>query len=582
MSWTKENTDTLIRLRFDRRKWAEISEMIEGTTPVSCSNKYRRIPKEDRIPKVAEVECENILIIPDPHAPFVKSGYLEFCKSIYDKYNCNKVIFTGDLVDNHFSSFHEADPDGYSAGDELKIAIDCIAKFYEVFPEADVCIGNHDRIVNRKAFSAGVSKLWIKEYKDVLNTPNWVFKEEFVYNGVLYTHGEGRKARQRCMQEFISVCQGHYHSDTYYETFVSEHKLLFAMQLGCVDGETEFLSPFGWKKISEYTLGDKVCQYDTNTNISNFVYPSKYIKEHCDYMYYMHNSYGLSQKLSGDHNVLYRDRNKKFGKVKMADLYITQYTKSNGFEKGLPCTYNLNTESKICLTDDEIRVMVMFHADGSLRSDMNMHGRVTFKKKRKIDRCEHLLKSANIEYRHMKYKDGSERFVFEPPITTKSYDISWYGVSESQMRVIAEECFFWDGDMSKRYHSKHKSDCDFIQFVLNGIGFRTHIEYDKRVGKNCYSVTISTTKKDRHISNHGKCNIDIIKSSDGFKYCFTVSSGNIVLRHNDSIFVTGNCGIDRRSFAMAYGKHFKKPQINCGVVLDNGRYGIIEHMKLGE
>ena len=40
------------------------------------------------------------------------------------------------------------------------------------------------------------------------------------------------------------------------------------------------------------------------------------------------------------------------------------------------------------------------------------------------------------------------------------------------------------------------------------------------------------------------------------------------------------CGIDRRSYAAAYGKHFKKPQLNCGVVLDNGRWALIEHQIL--
>ena len=29
---------------------------------------------------------------------------------------------------------------------------------------------------------------------------------------------------------------------------------------------------------------------------------------------------------------------------------------------------------------------------------------------------------------------------------------------------------------------------------------------------------------------------------DGFKYCFTVSTGMLVLRRNDRIFITGNCG----------------------------------------
>lgn len=40
------------------------------------------------------------------------------------------------------------------------------------------------------------------------------------------------------------------------------------------------------------------------------------------------------------------------------------------------------------------------------------------------------------------------------------------------------------------------------------------------------------------------------------------------------------CGVDRKSYAMAYGKHFDKPHINVGVVLENGTLPILEYMKL--
>ena len=245
MSWTKENTDKLIRLRFERRKWAEISEMIEGTTTLSCSNKYKRIPKEDRIPKQIDVESENVLVIGDPHIPFIKAGYLDFCLDTYNKYKCSKVVIIGDLLDNHAGSFHESDPDGMSAGDELSISEKMIYEMYAMFPNAFVCLGNHDLIPDRKAFSAGISNKWIKRIDEVLNLPNWTFAEEFVINGVLYTHGTGRKARQRCIQEFTSIVQGHFHSDTYYETFVSEHKLMFALQIGCGIDRRSYAAAYG-------------------------------------------------------------------------------------------------------------------------------------------------------------------------------------------------------------------------------------------------------------------------------------------------------------------------------------------------
>jgi predicted phosphodiesterase len=174
----------------------------------------------------------NILIIGDLHAPFTKKGYLEFCKGIYKKYNCTDVIFTGDILDNNFSSFHEVDPDGDGANEELRQAKEIIKEYHTAFPIAKVCIGNHDRIPDRKRFSAGLSASWIKTIDEVLDVQGWVFAEEFVINGVLYTHGECRKARLRAIQEFTSVVQGHYHSESYYEVFVSESRMIFALQVG--------------------------------------------------------------------------------------------------------------------------------------------------------------------------------------------------------------------------------------------------------------------------------------------------------------------------------------------------------------
>ena len=47
---------------------------------------------------------------------------------------------------------------------------------------------------------------------------------------------------------------------------------------GCVDKDTEFLTPIGWKKISDYKQGDLVLQWNTD-NSTKFVNPSNYISE---------------------------------------------------------------------------------------------------------------------------------------------------------------------------------------------------------------------------------------------------------------------------------------------------------------
>lgn len=196
----------------------------------------------------------NVLIIGDLHAPFNLEKYLEFCRKQQEKFNCGKVIFIGDLLDNHYSSYHETDPDGFSAKDELERAIYEIQKYYKVFPVADVIIGNHDRLVYRKAFSSGVSKVWIKEYKDVLNTPNWNYVENIDLFDININHGEGGTARSKMKKELQSQIQGHLHSDLYVEYIVGKNFRIFGMQVGCGIDKKSYAMAYG-KNFKKPAIG---------------------------------------------------------------------------------------------------------------------------------------------------------------------------------------------------------------------------------------------------------------------------------------------------------------------------------------
>ena len=181
----------------------------------------------------------NVLAIGDLHHPFCLKKYLRFCKNVDRKERCNKVVFIGDIIDNHYSSYHEVDPDGMSAGDELDHAIAETQKWYKAFPEAYVCIGNHDRMSYRKAFSAGVSKRWIKHYNDMLGTPGWKWVEDVVLDGVQYVHGEAGTARKKAKDDMCSTVQGHLHTQCYVEWVTGRNFKVFGMQVGCgIDHET--------------------------------------------------------------------------------------------------------------------------------------------------------------------------------------------------------------------------------------------------------------------------------------------------------------------------------------------------------
>ena len=173
-----------------------------------------------------------ILVIGDIHAPFCLDGYLDFCKEVYAKYNLNQVVFIGDILDNHYASYHETDPNGMSGGTELEYAIVQVTKWADAFPIADVIIGNHDRIIMRKAFSSSVPMEWIRSYNEVLGT-DWDWSERVVYDNVQYVHGEGGTARTKAKHDMMRTVSGHIHTQAYCEWLVGRNFRVFGMQVGC-------------------------------------------------------------------------------------------------------------------------------------------------------------------------------------------------------------------------------------------------------------------------------------------------------------------------------------------------------------
>lgn len=199
-----------------------------------ANNRYRLKPDEEALLlNYRKHKTNNVLVIGDLHEPFSLDAYLDFCIEQYHTHNCNEVVFIGDIIDNHFSSYHETSADGLGGGDELDYAIKRIARWYEAFPEATVIIGNHDRIIMRKAQTSAIPSKWIKSYKEVLEVPNWNFTERYVKDGVQYIHGEAGTARTKCRADLMNTVQGHLHTQAYCEHYVGANFRIFGMQVGC-------------------------------------------------------------------------------------------------------------------------------------------------------------------------------------------------------------------------------------------------------------------------------------------------------------------------------------------------------------
>lgn len=185
-----------------------------------------------------------VLVIGDLHEPFCLDGYLKFAKEAYERFNCNKVVFIGDVIDSHYSSYHETDADGMGGMDELQLAIVKLQKWYDAFPCADVTLGNHDRIIIRKAQSSNIPSLWIKEFGEVLMTPKWNFVTDVYIDGVRYVHGDkSGKPHMAAKRDMVSTVSGHFHTDMGVNWFFGKTRAIFSMAVGCgIDSKSYAMS----------------------------------------------------------------------------------------------------------------------------------------------------------------------------------------------------------------------------------------------------------------------------------------------------------------------------------------------------
>lgn len=181
----------------------------------------------------------NVLVVGDLHIPAEHQGYLRFIKLVYKTYECTRVVFIGDIVDHHASSYHEPDPDLQSAGDELDEVRRRLKKWGNAFPEALVCIGNHDAIPARKLKTAGLPSSLLKNENEIYGTPKtWDWHSSFILDDVLYKHfpeggstltGQLRGAERNGM----STVTGHTHSVGGVAYSAGYKNTVFALATGC-------------------------------------------------------------------------------------------------------------------------------------------------------------------------------------------------------------------------------------------------------------------------------------------------------------------------------------------------------------
>lgn len=390
----------------------------------------------------------------------------------------------------------------------------------------------------------------------------------------------------------------------------------YFMEMGCVDGETEFLTQRGWVKFKDFDLetwerpllvAEAIPAVKDNEDLSKwsykFVEPTAYIKKPAYEWIHLE---GLRRTTSsanrGDEFVMTPDHNipinyywalRAMGKlyprhIPMPDAtagYLHQCTTndpdrfpkfpikctSTSFGYVARCTegfggfeseYFVPDPELSTLNEWELRFMVAVIADGTYPNTTNNKVDFYFMKERKVDRLIMLAAKAGIDMAYEKSNRGEKTIhIFHAiaPMRTKVFDEKWYSLSHAQLKAVAEEVFYWDGwsgDADSSFYTNQKASADFVQYALmaTGSGSKIHFDMKKRLYKvlrtynECYHKSMMPMGHEHRYVEPclGKPFRRLLKTKkvdeERMSYCFRVSSGYLLLRRNNHIFVSGNSG----------------------------------------
>lgn len=354
---------------------------------------------------------------------------------------------------------------------------------------------------------------------------------------------------------------------------------------GCVDKDTEYLTPEGWKKFDQYVVGDKVAQYHEDGSMT-FVQPLEYVKKECQYMTHFSNR-STDQVLSDEHRFVYYSQ-AKGGKPHIkpfAEVKALHEKNVTGFRGHIATTFTYDGVG-IDFTEGELRLQVAVMADGRIvKEGKDNYTHMRFNKRRKYTRLMEMVQKFNLRHSDRGMgADGYYEVIVWPKTEDKSFSGEFYRASRDQLEVICDEVMHWDGTLkSNIYTSCRKGDVDFLQFAYAACGKRAVVGEDKRYEKyrEGYCGVLSVNKGSQRVSirrvgGNKKTEMKQYETLDGFKYCFMVETGMLVLRRNGRIFITGNTGKSTIIEECVYYWVFNSPH-KVGVVSlesDCAQYGI--------
>jgi len=331
--------------------------------------------------------------------------------------------------------------------------------------------------------------------------------------------------------------------DLFGPDFNAGGKRLYLTEGECFTPNTEVLTPSGWKALGLLQDSDKVMQVDSN-GYGSFTDTLSIIDKHYDG--------DLISYKSGSYRSLTTEGH-KLVRVNSQGEYV-KYSTTTHKHLPIPRVVKLKQPSVELPDTLKYRLWIMLSADFTFREGGDIYA--VFSKERKITRVRQLLDAAKVRYSSQVESNGKTNFFIHRghDLSWAKKELPWSMVTREDREILLQELILWDGNRVKgrnqaEFASILKHNADVVQTLAHSCGYTSTIMFRTNRFGSWYKVSILFGKTTSATQTGYKR-----KPYSGRVMCVTVPSGMVLVRHEGSISVSGNC--DSASLYQALGKTY--------------------------
>jgi len=310
----------------------------------------------------------------------------------------------------------------------------------------------------------------------------------------------------------------------------------------CFTGDAEILTRSGWVAFKDYQ-GQDVMQTKGLIFEGSFVQPKAFIKKEYNGKLVELKSKNYYSLTTPNHDIV----TKTYSPLCVKKRKAIEIYNSKALNDSIPTVINKMDGNKgIQMSDEQIKFCIAVSADMTIRKIGSIYG--CFKKLRKKERLEEIMRSLQLRYSiNIESRGFFSIFIHQNQgldYVFKKFPQEWIGLmTNEQAKLIISEILFWDGNSVPNrnqieYSSKDYDNATFIQTIAHLTGkTSTIIRRENQYGK-WFKVSILFDKK--HVCTQRSLKRNLI-DHNGLVYCVTVPYGNILVRQNEKISISGNC-----------------------------------------